>query len=131
MRSYEYLFDFFDWLTDPPSGGTFQKWMAGAALSSVVACYGLWCCITQHATTLNVGLRGFAYTGRGFWRELNGAPAVTFGLAILCVGTFIHFQWYWGNDRRLDTYYEIGKYGAALCFVIAVISHIYTILTHT
>ncbi|MEM9369397.1 MAG: hypothetical protein AAGD07_25755 [Planctomycetota bacterium] len=131
MRRNEYLFDLADWLTDPPSGGPIQMWLVGAGLSALVSLYGLSCCLTQRATTLNITMRGFHPVGRGLWLEITGMHAVTFGLVITCVGLFIHFQWFWGNHKRLFPFHEAAKYCAVFGFVVAIIAHICTMITAT
>ena len=131
MQHNESLFDLADWLTDPPSGGPIQMWSVGAALSGVVTLYGLSCCFTQRATTLNITMRGFQPLARGFWLGISGIHAVTFGLLITCIGLFIHFQWFWGNHKRLFRFHEIAKYAAASGVVAAMIAHTFTMITKT
>ena len=131
MRRNEYLFDLADWLTDPPSGGPIQMWVVGAGLSALVSLYGISCCLTQRATTLNITMRGFQPIGRGLWLDISGIHAVTFGLVIMCVGLFIHFQWFWGNHKRLFPFHEVAKYCAALGLVVAILAHAYTMITQT
>ena len=131
MRRDEFLFDLADWLTDPPSGGWGQMWLVGAGISAIVTLYGLSCCFTQRATTLNIGMRSFQSLGRGFWLDINGIHAVTFGIVITCIGLFIHFQWFWGNHKRLFPYHEFGKFGAAIGIVAGMIAHAFTMITRT
>ncbi|KAA1257467.1 hypothetical protein LF1_53160 [Rubripirellula obstinata] len=131
MRHNETLFDFADWLTDPPSGGPIQMWLAGGLLSAVVTTYGTSCCIAQRATTLNITTRGFPSLGRGLWLEISGIHAVTFGSVITCIGLFIHFQWFWGNHKRMFPFHEFAKYGAALGVVVSIIAHAFTMIAHT
>ncbi len=131
MRRNETPFDIADWLSDPPSGGPLQMWSVGAILASIVTVYGLSCCLTQRATTLNIATRGFPSLGRGLLMDINGIHAITFGLVITCVGLFIHFQWFWGNHRRLLPYHELGKYIAAIGVVVAMLAHVYTMIAWT
>ena len=106
MRHNESLIELADWLTEPPEGGPLQMWSVGAGLAGVVSGYGLICCLTQRATTLNVTMRGFSPLGHGLWRDISGVHAVSFGLVVLCIGLFIHFQWYWGSHERLRAFHE-------------------------
>lgn len=131
MRRKEYLFDLADWLTDPPGGGPIQMWGVGAGLSALVSLYGISCCLTQRATTLNITMRGFHPIGRGLWLEISGMHAFTFGLVILCIGLFMHFQWFWGNHKRLFPFHEVAKYCATLGLVVAILAHAYTMITQT
>ncbi|GAA4465649.1 hypothetical protein [Novipirellula rosea] len=131
MRHNQTLFDLADWLTDPPTGGPIQMWIVGAGLSSIVTFYGISCCLTQHATTLNITTRGFQPLGRGFWLNITGVHAVTFGMVVVCVGLFIHFQWFWGNHKRLFPFHEFAKYAAALGVVAAMLAHAFTMITRT
>ncbi|MEM1227454.1 MAG: hypothetical protein AAGJ40_17280 [Planctomycetota bacterium] len=131
MRRDEFLFNLANWLTDPPSGGPIQMWLVGAGLSAFVSFYGLSCCLTQRAITLNITMRGFHPIGRGLWLEITGMHAVTFGLVTTCVGLFIHFQWFWGNHHRLFAFHEVAKYCAALCLVVAILAHAYTMIVAT
>jgi MFS superfamily sulfate permease-like transporter len=131
MRHNESLFDFADWLTEPPAGGPIQMWTVGAVLASVVSGYGLLCCITQRATTLNITMRGFRSLGHGLWLDISGVHAVTFGLLFTCIGLFIHFQWFWGNHKRLFPYHELAKYGAVVGVIVAMIVHVFTMIART
>jgi len=131
MRRNEYLFDLADWLTDPPSGGPVQMWIVGAFFSALVTLHGASCCITQRATTLNITMRGFQPLGRGLWLDIAGVHAVTFGLVVVCVGLFIHFQWFWGNHQRLFPYHEFGKYTSALGVLAALLAHLFTMIART
>tara|TARA_A100001391_G_scaffold144134_1_gene101881 strand:+ start:219 stop:728 length:510 start_codon:yes stop_codon:yes gene_type:complete len=131
VRRNETLFDIADWLTDPPAGGPIQMWSVGGVFSSVVMLYGLSCCVTQRATTLNITMRGFSSLGRGPWLDINGIHAFTFGLVVTCVGLFIHFQWFWGNHKRLSPYHEFGKYIAAVGVVVAMLAHAFTMIAWT
>ncbi|TWT56404.1 hypothetical protein CA85_42170 [Allorhodopirellula solitaria] len=131
MRHNETLLDIADWMTDPPTGGPIQMWSVGGILASVVTLYGLSCCLTQRATTLNMTMRGFPSLGRGLWLDITGIHAITFGLVITCVGLFIHFQWFWGNHKRLLPFHEFGKYTAAFGVVAAMLAHVFTMMTRT
>lgn len=123
MRHHEYLFDWADWLTDPPSGGPLQMWLVGAGLSSFVTLYGLSCCLTRFATTISM-----ARYRPGFWTQLSGTPAVTYGMIVIFIGLFIHFQWFWGNHKKLFPFHEIGKYSAALGVAVAAVIHVLTVM---
>ncbi|MBB3209275.1 hypothetical protein FHS27_005115 [Rhodopirellula rubra] len=131
MRRNETLFDMADWLTDPPTGGPIQMWSVGVILSSIVTGYGVGCCILRRAITLNISQRGFRPLSQGFWLEIAGIHAVTFGLVVVSIGAFMHFQWFWGNHEKLAGYHEIGKYLSVLGLLIASVAHVYTMLVHT
>lgn len=128
MRRYGNLFDIAEWLTEPPTGGPIQKWIVGVGLASLVTIYGLACCFTQRASTLNITIRGVPSVGRGFWLALDGIQAVSLGLVIACIGAFIHFQWYWGNHPRLFPLHEIAKYLAAFAVFVAAMAHLFAML---
>lgn len=128
MRRNEYFFDLVEWLTEPPSGGLAQMWGVGGGLSAVFVAYGLYCVLAQHATTLNITMRGIQPLSRGLLIDIYGVQAVSFGLAIICIGLFTHFQWFWGNQKRLVPFYEIAKYGAALGFLAAIVAHVFTMI---
>lgn len=104
-------------------------WVVGAGLSAVVTLYGLSCCLTQQATTLNITMRGFQPIGRGLWLEITGIDAVTLGSLIICIGLFLHFQWFWGNCSRLIRYHEIAKYFAAFGVIASMVAHIITMIS--
>lgn len=131
MQSDRTIFDLADWLTDPPSGGPIQMWFVGAGLSAIVGFYGLSCCFAQRAVTLNITSRGYQPLGPGLLVEITGVHAVTFGLLVACIGLFIHFQWFWGNHKRLLAFYEIGKYAAVMGVVAAMIAHGYVMFAYT
>ena len=131
MRQNHTLFDLADWLTEPPSGGPIQMWAVGGALSLLITGYGLVCCLTQRATTLNITMRGFSPIDEGLFLEINGMHAVTFGLVVTCIGLFIHFQWFWGNHKRLSRYHEIAKYLSATGLAVSAIAHVYTLIMRT
>lgn len=131
MRRHELLFDFAEWLAAPPSGGVLQKWLVGMGLAMMLALYGLKCCLTQTATTLRLGMRGFEPSGRGWWLEHTGFHAVTFGFLILSVGLFVHFHFFWGHDHRLFRFHGLAKVLAALGVIAAMLSHIFTLITRT
>ncbi|QDU93636.1 hypothetical protein [Lignipirellula cremea] len=128
MRHNESVFDFAEWLTEPPSGGPLQMWCVGAGLSAVVGLYGLSCVVMQRATTLNLSRREI---GEGLWLYLSGNPAITLGLLFTFIGLFIHFQWFWGNQPRLAPFHQIAKFVAAAGVVISLFAHIFTLLTET
>ena len=67
----------------------------------------------------------------GFWLEITGMHAVTFGLLVTCAGLFIHFQWFWGNHKRLLPFYELAKYAAILGVIISMIAHAFTMIACT
>ncbi|WP_442508299.1 hypothetical protein SH528x_007265 [Novipirellula sp. SH528] len=131
MRHNQALFDLADRLTEPPNGGPIQMWSVGAFLSAVVTFFGVSCCITQRATTLNITTRGFRPLGRGLWVDIAGTHAVTFGLLLIGIGLFMHFHWFWGNHKRLFLYHEIPKYAAAVGVIAAMIAHVFTMITRT
>ncbi len=122
MLGQDGLVDLADCLTDPPSGGKYQKWYVGLGLAMLVGAYGLWCCVTQRATIPSIRLK--SSVGGGHWYEMTGTSAVSFGCIFLCVGAFMHFQWFWGNDERLQDFYEIGKYSAVVGAILATTWHI-------
>ena len=131
MRRNESIFDLADWLTDPPSGGPMQMWCVGGGLAAVVTLYGVVCCITRQATTLNIHLRGAGALGDGLLIDLSGVPAVTFGATVIFIGLFMHFQWFWGNHKRLFWYHEIGKYAAVIGMVAGTVSYAFVMITQT
>ncbi|MEL7267016.1 MAG: hypothetical protein AAFP69_19710 [Planctomycetota bacterium] len=60
--------------------------------------------------------------------EIFGAHAVSFGLVIVCISLFMHFQWFWGNHKRLYPFHAVFKFCAALGIVVATFAHLYTML---
>lgn len=131
MQHNQSLFDLADWLTEPPAGGPIQMWTVGAGLASLVSGYGLLCCLTQRATTLSITLRGFQPIGRGMWVEITGVHAVTLGIVIVCLGLFIHFQWFWGNHKRLYRFHEVCKYATVVALLVAIVGHVFAMITRT
>jgi hypothetical protein len=130
LRHNENLFDLADWLTDPPSGGPLQMWAVGAVLSAIVSGYGFLCCVTQHATTIGLTTRSRSLS-QGLWVEISGVHAVTYGLVLISIGLFIHFQWFWGNHRRLGQFYELAKYAAVVAVILALVVHVGTMIART
>jgi len=110
MTRHEGLLTFLDWITDPPSGGRSQMWLIGAGLSTLTFVYGLSCVIFQSAHVPRVRVRGLGGMNQGLFMEISGNTAVTYGIGIIILALFIHFQWFWGNHPQLSNYYEIGKY---------------------
>lgn len=131
MRRNDTLFNLAQWLTDPPSGGPIQMWFVGVGLSSIVAIYGLSCCLSQRATTINLTNARFQSLPNTFSMEISGIHAVIYGLLILFVGLFMHFQWFWGLYRPLQRFYEIGKFLSFVGVLASVLSLIFTMITRT
>ncbi|WP_164101401.1 hypothetical protein [Candidatus Laterigemmans baculatus] len=130
MIHHDSVFDFADWLIAPPSGGPLQKWFVGIGLAVLTTGYGLYCCVTRRAITLNLS-RGYRAPDEFLWLELTGIPALTLGLLITCIGLFLHFQWFWGNHRRLVRYHEIGKFAAGVGAVAALLAHVVSLVFFT
>ena len=98
-------------------------WCVGVCFAATIGVWGVICCVTQHATTLNVRLRGMVTAGQSWGRVIDALQAATFGWTLIAITAFIHFQWFWGNHVKLRRYHEIGKYAAALAVVVSVIAH--------
>ena len=123
MRRDEWIFDLAQHWSDPPSGGPGQRWAIGGGLSAALAFWGLACCWTGHATTFNIRLRGMGGAGEGLLRPIDGPQAFTFGLMLMAIAAFVHFQWFWGNHPKLRRYHELGKFAATLAVIFALIGH--------
>ena len=100
------LLDLFDKLTDPPSGGTIQKWIAGIVSSVLLLSLGISCLVTQSATVPHLQRHRTFYGTRTFTTLIEGTPALCYGALLISVALYCHFQWYWGNSPRLSIYYE-------------------------
>lgn len=117
------IFEFADFLDSPPSGGRGQMWIVGALFAAIPFAYGLVCCVTMRAKTINMDWGGFPGLGRGLFLDIQGGAALSMGAVFVFAGLFMHFQWFWGNHARLSQYYELGKYGSVVGFVGALIAH--------
>ena len=122
------LFDLADTFSGPPSGEKEQKWILGGFLAALPVGYGLYCCLTGHAKTINVPLQGFQAIGRGFFLDVFGGAAVSLGFALVFIGLFLHFHWFWGHHHILCRYYEIGKLVALIGMLVSVGFHVYFML---
>lgn len=128
-RNSQSIFDLADALNSPPSGGKAQMWIAGVMLAAISFAYGLFCCVTMHAKTINITLRGFPLLGQGPFLDILGGAAFSMGAIFVFAGLFMHFQWFWGNHPRLSDYYELGKYGSVVGIIGALVAHVYYILS--
>jgi len=126
MQRNEGLLSFIDWLTDPPSGGRAQMWIVGAGLASLTMIYAFSCVITQRATVPRGRFRGMGGMHQGLFTEIVGTAALQFGILLMFISLFMHFQWFWGNHPRLSTFYEIGKYASLFGFVATALYFAYT-----
>ncbi len=129
MQKNERVTDFADWLTSGPGGGPLWSWGSGIFAAGILVAYGCYVVAAQQGTSLNLPVFGFPQD-RGFGlQKVQGATAVSLGIAIACLGLFMHFQWFWGNHRRLSRYFEIGKYAALASAAIATIAHVILMLS--
>lgn len=100
--------DLADSLSGTASGSTFSRIAGGVVAAIIIGFLGMRACITHQAT-----LPG----GRGAKLELSGAPAVSFGIALLAVGLFLHFHFVWTTSERLYQWAEIGKGISLVAFI--------------
>jgi hypothetical protein len=126
MTRHEGLLTFLDWITDPPRGGRAQMWVVGAGLATLTFVYGMSCLITQRATVPRTRFRGMGGMNPGVFTEISGDMAVAFGMGMVILSLFIHFQWFWGNHPKLSNYYEIGKYLSLLGLLGMVLYCVYS-----
>lgn len=111
------LIRFSEWLREPPSGGSFQKWFAGAGLAGLTTCFGLWIIVSRQPWFLELS------SGRA-GSAVSETEAIAGGCVALSVGLFIHFQWFWGNHETLAHYYGLGKLITAIGFVVSLVASI-------
>lgn len=94
-------------LTDPPSGGSLQKWIAGVVLPLGLLAYSLSCVIYGYATLIYSQSRHVQSIAKNIQFVSITGPSLGWFLAlILATAAYCHFHWYWGNDRTLGRYYE-------------------------
>lgn len=127
-RDSQTIFDVSDALSSPPSGGRAQMWIAGVLFAAICLGYGLYCCVTMQAKTINTRMASFPALGKGPFLDIEGGAAVSMGVIFVFAGLFMHFQWFWGNHPRLSLYYELGKYGSVVGFIGGVVAHAYCML---
>jgi hypothetical protein len=119
------IFDLADNLSGPPSGGREQMWILGGLFAALPTGYGLYCCLTGHAKTINVTLRGIQPVRPGLLLDIFGGAAISFGLTLIFIGTFLHFHWFWCHHRVLSRYYEIGKLISLIGILISAGFYVY------
>src|SRR5665647_1639291 len=130
MSRNQQIFDVAETLTQPPDGDNkAQMWIAGVVFATVPLIYGIVCCATSHAKTINMTLRGFRPIGRGLFLDIYGSSAISFGVFFICLACFMHFQWFWGNHPKLVYYFEIGKYLSVVGIIGALAAHAYFMLS--
>lgn len=92
--------DLVDSLSGTASGSAFFRISGGVVAAIVVGTFGLRACITRHAT-----LPG----SRGAKLVLSGPAAVSFGIALLAAGLFLHVHFVWTTSERLYPWADMGK----------------------
>lgn len=110
-----------EWLREPPSGGSFQKWFAGVGLAGLTTCFGLWMIVSRQPWFFELSRSRFR---RPLESALSETEAIAGGCVALSVGLFIHFQWFWGNHETLAHYCGLGKLIATLGFVASLVASI-------
>lgn len=96
-----------DKLTDPPTGGDAQKWIAGAIFPGILLIYSMSCFLYGYATIVYAKSNRLSFTSRPLnFVTINGATMGWYIALVLSIAAYCHFQWYWGNDRKLVYYYE-------------------------
>lgn len=103
-------------------------WLAGGLLAGIVLLYGIVCVVTGEASVPNLRLRGLSAFGQGLFVTVRGTPALCIGCAAVCAAAFAHFQWFWGNHRRLVPYHAIGKCLALLGLAGAAAAYVFLIV---
>ena len=103
-------------------------WVVGAGLALLTMVYGISCVSTQRATVPRAQARGMGGMNQGLLTELSGNAAIIFGILVMLVSLFMHFQWFWGNHPRLSAYYEFGKYSALIGFVATALYFAYILM---
>jgi hypothetical protein len=87
-------------LDSHPVGGPAQVWLIGVGLASLLIYFGLDCALSARAvlgTTM-------------FHREVQGLPAVSYGIGWIAVGMFIHFHYFWTRCGSLRRYSRRAKF---------------------
>jgi len=98
-----------DWSGSPG----FYKWGWGVVCPLLVAVYAVRVFVTQH-----VVLRG---KYRAVLAEFHGWGAVSWGVAALGVGLFIHCHCYWADDEEREYMYAYGRLVALGVIVLGVV----------
>jgi hypothetical protein len=100
-------------LESHPAGGAAQVWLIGVALALFLIYVGLDGAISAKAT-IGTTL---------FHSDVEGLPAVAYGIGWTAVGMFLHFHYFWTSHFRLRPYSRIGKLvsvvAASVGFIIA------------
>jgi hypothetical protein len=102
-------FDDAEDLAYEPEGGRVKMWLVGVAAASVPIAYGIYCFNTEQAVLV----------GQNSSMELNGPAAKALAIAIMAVGGFMHFHWFWGLNRKLLPFSPLGKLFSAIIFIIS------------
>jgi hypothetical protein len=101
--------DLADGLAGTPSGSLFSRIVGGGIAAVVFLLFGLRACMLRHATL--PGRRG----ARGI--ELSGPAAISFGIALMAVGIFLHFHFVWAPSERLYRWGNVAKAGSLLVVI--------------
>ena len=104
-------FDDAEDLAYEPEGGRVKMWLMGVAAASAPIVYGIYCLHTCHATLIGKNSSNM---------ELNGSAAKGLAIAIIAIGAFIHFHWFWGLNKKLLPFSPLGKLFSAIVFLISI-----------
>ena len=85
-------------------------WLMGVAAASVPIAYGTYCFHRGQALLV----------GQNTSMELNGPAAKSLAIAIMAIGGFMHFHWFWGLNRKLLPLSPLGKLFSAIIFIISI-----------
>jgi hypothetical protein len=94
-----------DW-EDQPSQGWFYQYVLGIALPLGLIAFGTYAVAMQHVSF-----------GGSNPMKLNGWNAISFGIAWIAAGVFVHCHYFWGNVFDQAWFAVLGKIASAICFI--------------
>jgi len=109
---HEELIDAASALAENSAHEFWARWILGAAAAGLLAAYGGWCVVTQHAWLSRTRPLGMA--------EWFGGMAIAAGCLYLSSAALMHCHWFWSGHPRWHGFGQFGK----LIAIVAVVASI-------
>lgn len=103
-------------LDSHPAGGPAQVWLLGVGVALLLIYFGLDCAVSAKATVGTTMLH----------REVQGLPAISYGIGGISVGMFIHFHYFWTSHGRLRPYRRRAKFVSLVVASVSLTIAFYT-----
>ena len=97
----EHLIDVASTVAENAAHEFWARWILGVAAAGMLAAYGGYCLITQHALLPRTKPLGLA--------EWSGGIAVAVGSLYLSAAALMHCHWFWSGHPRWHGQGQIGK----------------------